>query len=200
MWEKSQAARTRSPGQDQVNLTDEESRIMPVAGGGFDQCYNAQAGVDVESLLLFGQHLSQNPNDKLEIAPALAVLTALPETLGTVDSLLADAGYFSQANVERCEEATILPYISGKRDAHNQRLQERCTEPAPLPADADALPRMTYRLRTTAGRAFYARRKCTVEPVFGIIKAVMGVRQFLLRGVDSVRDEWNLKRLHALRV
>jgi hypothetical protein len=73
--------------------------------------------------------------------------------------------------------------------------------------DTDALLRMTYRLRTTAGRALYARRKCTVEPVFGIIKAVMGFRQFLLRGVDSVRDAWNLvcmawnlKRLHALRV
>ena len=91
---------------------------MPVAGGGFDQCYHAQAGVDVESLLLFDQHLSQNPNDKLEIAPALAVLTVLPETLGMVDSVQADAGYFSQANVERCEEAIILPYS----DAHNQRL------------------------------------------------------------------------------
>jgi hypothetical protein len=72
--------------KDQVNLTDEESRIMPVSGGGFDQCYNAQASVDVESMLIVGQHLSQNPNDKLEIAPALAALMALPETLGTVDS------------------------------------------------------------------------------------------------------------------
>ena len=193
--------------KDQVNLTDDESRIMPVPGGGFDQCYNAQASVDVDSLLIVGQHLSQHPNDKQEIAPALAALTALPETLGTVDGLLADAGYFSQGNVEHCQQAAILPYISPKRDAHNQRRQERLLDPAPLPADADAMAQMKHRLQTAEGRALYARRKCTVEPVFGIIKAVLGFRQFLLRGVASVRGEWslvcmawNLKRLHTLRV
>ena len=192
--------------KDQVNLTDDESRIMPVPGGGFDQCYNAQASVDVDSLLIVGQHLSQHPNDKQEIAPALAALTALPETLGTVDGVLADAGYFSQGNVEHCQQAAILPYISPKRDAHNQRRQERLLDPAPLPADADAMAQMKHRLQTAEGRALYARRKCTVEPVFGIIKAVMGFRQFLLRGVASVRGEWNLvcmawnlKRLHTLR-
>ncbi len=193
--------------KDQVNLTDDESRIMPVPGGGFDQCYNAQASVDVDSLLIVGQHLSQHPNDKQEIAPALAALTALPETLGTVDGVLADAGYFSQGNVEHCQQAAILPYISPKRDAHNQRRQERLLDPAPLPADADAMAQMKHRLQTAEGRALYARRKCTVEPVFGIIKAVLGFRQFLLRGVASVRGEWslvcmawNLKRLHTLRV
>ena len=193
--------------KDQVNLTDDESRIMPVPSGGFDQCYNAQASVDVDSLLIVGQHLSQHPNDKQEIAPALAALTALPETLGTVDGVLADAGYFSQGNVEHCQQAAILPYISPKRDAHNQRRQERLLDPAPLPADADAMAQMKHRLQTAEGRALYARRKCTVEPVFGIIKAVLGFRQFLLRGVASVRGEWslvcmawNLKRLHTLRV
>ena len=68
---------------------------MPVPGGGFDQCYNAQAGVDVDSMLIVSQHLSQHPNDKLEIVPALAALTALPETLGTVDGVLADAVYLA---------------------------------------------------------------------------------------------------------
>ena len=178
--------------KDQVNLTDDESRIMPVPGGGFDQCYNAQAGVDVDSMLIVSQHLSQHPNDKLEIVPALAALTALPETLGTVDGVLADAGYFSQGNVEHCQQAAILPYISPKRDAHNQRRQERLLDPAPLPADADAMAQMKHRLQTAEGRALYARRKCTVEPVFGIIKAVLGFRQFLLRGVASVRGEWSL--------
>lgn len=192
--------------KDQVNLTDDQSRIMPVSGGGFDQCYNAQAGVDVESMLIVGQHLSQNPNDKLEIGPALESLNALPKQLGTVDGLLADAGYFSEANVESCLEETILPFISAHRDPHNRSLKERFAEPGPLPADADAVTQMTHRLQTKEGRALYARRKCTVEPVFGIIKAIMGFRQFLLRGVESVRGEWNLvcmawnlKRLHALR-
>lgn len=192
--------------KDQVNLTDEESRIMPVSGGGFDQCYNAQASVDIETMLIVGQHLSQNPNDKLEIDPALEVLKTLPEHLGTVDCLLADAGYFSEANVESCQEEKILPMISAHRDKHNQGLKERYSEPAPLAEGADAVEAMRHRLQTQAGRALYAKRKCTVEPVFGIIKAIMGFRQFLLRGVETVRGEWNLvcmawnlKRLHVLR-
>lgn len=192
--------------KDQVNLTDEESRIMPVAGGGFDQCYNAQASVDVDSMLIVGQHLSQSPNDKQEIDPALETLQSLPEKLGTVDHLLADAGYFSEANVDSCKEEEILPFISVKRDKHNQSLKERFSEPEPLPETADAVESMKHRLQTQEGRALYAKRKCTVEPVFGIIKAVMGFRQFLLRGVESVRGEWNLvcmawnlKRLHVLR-
>ena len=192
--------------KDQVNLTDEESRIMPVSGGGFDQSYNAQASVDIESMLIVGQHLSQNPNDKLEITPALAALSTLPETLGTVDSLLADAGYFSEANVGHCEKATILPFLSAHRDKHHPSLKERFSDPGPLPDGADAVTQMKHRLQTKEGRALYAKRKHTVEPVFGIIKAVMGFRQFLLRGVESVRGEWNLvciawnlKRLHVLR-
>jgi hypothetical protein len=191
---------------DQVNLTDKESRIMPVSGGGFDQCYNAQACVDVESMLIVGQHLSQHTNDKQEINPALAALKALPEQLGTVDSLLADAGYYSEANIDRCEQDAILPFISPKRDTHNQSLKERFAVADPLPADADAVTQMKHRLKTAAGRDLYGKRKCTVEPVFGIIKAIMGFRQFLLRGVEAVRGEWdlvcmawNLKRLHVLQ-
>ncbi|MGD9950204.1 MAG: IS1182 family transposase [Desulfobulbus sp.] len=191
--------------KDQVNLTDEESRIMPVSGGGFEQCYNAQASVDVDTMLILGSHLSQNPNDKLEIEPALAVLDALPESLGTVDTLLADAGYFSETNVDHCLEHQVLPYISAGRDTHNQTLQERFAEPTPLPDNADSVTRMKHQLKTKDGRALYAKRKSTVEPVFGVIKAVMGFRQFLHRGVESVRQEWdlvcmawNLKRLHVL--
>jgi len=191
--------------KDQVNLTDEESRIMPVSGGGFDQCYNAQASVDVETMLIVGRHLSQNPNDKLEIEPALAALATLPERLGTVDALLADAGYSSETNVDQCLKHKVLPYICTGRDTHNQTLKERFAEPTPLPDDADGVTQMKHRLKTREGRALYAKRKSTVEPVFGIIKAVLGFRQFLLRGVESVRKEWdlvciawNLKRLHVL--
>lgn len=191
--------------KDQVNLTDEESRIMPTPGGGFEQCYNAQASVDIESMLVVGQHLTQNSNDALEIEPALAALNKLPEELGTIDALLADAGYFSQNNVDRCLEEKILPYISSHRDGHNQSLKERFSEPPPLPENADTVTEMKYRLKTKDGRAIYAKRKCTVEPVFGIIKTIMGFRQFLLRGAESVRGEWNLvcmawnlKRMHVL--
>lgn len=205
---KGRAPKPPVPGprdKDQVNLTDEESRIMPVSSGGFDQCYNVQAGVDIDTMLIVSEHLTQNPNDKLEIKPALEALTTLPEKLGTVDSLLADAGYYSEANVESCEKEKILPFISLKRGHHNQSLKERFIEPDPLPEGADFLTQMRHRLQTQEGKAIYAKRKSTVEPVFGIIKAVMGFRQFLLRGVKSVRGEWslvcmawNLKRLHTL--
>ncbi len=192
--------------KDQVNLTDEESRIMPISGGGFEQCYNAQASVDIETMLIVSEHLTQSTNDKLEIDPALEALKALPKELGTVDSLLADAGYYSEANVNSCEEESITPFISVKRDHHNQSIKERFSEPAPLPEDANRVEQMRHRLQTQEGKAIYAKRKSTVEPVFGIIKAVMGFRQFLLRGVECVRGEWNLvciawnlKRLHVLQ-
>lgn len=191
--------------KDQVNLTDEESRIMPLSGGGFEQCYNAQASVDIETMLILGSHLTQNPNDKLEMEPALEALSALPESLGSVDTVLADAGYYSEANVDHCLEHEILPHISAERETHNQTLKERFGDPDSLPEDADEVTKMKHRLKTREGRALYAKRKCTVEPVFGIIKAIMGFRKFSLRGVKLVSGEWdlvciawNLKRLHTL--
>jgi transposase len=191
--------------KDQVNLTDKESRIMPSPGGGFEQSYNSQAAVDIDSLLIVENHITQQSNDKLELAPALENLSQLPEHLGAVDTLLADAGYFSSNNVEDCETNNIVPYIAVERQRHNAPPEDRFTEPEPLTPPADPVTKMKHRLKTVAGRAVYAKRKSTVEPVFGIIKAAMGFRQFLLRGLESVAGEWdlvciayNIKRLHAL--
>lgn len=191
--------------KDQVNLTDEESRIMPVSGGGFEQAYNVQAGVDTASLLVVAAHISQNPNDKQELKPVLEALGQLPEELGTVTTLIADNGYYSEANVELCEDEKITPYISAGREKHNPPLWERFQAPPPLSEEAGVLERMEHRLKTKEGRAVYARRKSTSEPVFGIIKAVMGFRHFMLRGAALVSGEWdlvciawNLKRLHVL--
>lgn len=192
---------------DQINLTDEESRIMPVSGGGFTQAYNAQAAVDTGSLLVVAAAVTQATNDKEQVVPMLAHLAALPEHLGQVDQLLADTGYCSGKNVEACEAAAIEPLIAVARDEHHAGWRERFTEPAPLPADATPVARMAHRLKTKAGRAAYALRKQTVEPVFGIIKSVLGFRQFHLRGLDQVTGEWrlvclawNLKRMAALRL
>lgn len=191
--------------KEQVNLTDQESRIMPDSGGSFEQAYNGQAAVEINSLLIVGGHVSQQANDKQEIEPALEQLAALPEPLGKVDGLLADNGYFSEHNVQRCEQHGIQPWIAVGRQPHNPSLADRFRDPPPLPADADAVARMKHRLATQAGRKVYAKRKSTVEPVFGIIKSVMGFRRFLLRGLAAVSGEWdlvciawNLKRLHAL--
>lgn len=191
--------------KDQVNLTDEESRIMPVSGGGFEQSFNAQAGVDTASKLIVSAHVTQQANDKRELVPTLKKLAVLPEELGTVTELIADSGYYSETNVIACEGKGVIPYIAVDRQEHNQTPWDRFSEPPPLPDDADSVTRMKHRLRTIAGKAVYAQRKVTSEPVFGIIKAVMGFRSFLLRGYESVQGEWNLvcmafniKRLHAL--
>jgi transposase len=192
--------------EDQINLTDDESRIMVVAGGGFEQCYNAQAVVDTETMLVVVPFVTQAPNDKQQIQPALNKITALPEGLNAPETLLADAGFMSEQNVIACLEAEIEPLIAVGRDAHHPGWKERFSEPAPLPENATPVEKMKHTLKTRAGKARYALRKQTVEPVFGIIKSVMGFRQFLLRGVEKVGHEWtlvclawNLKRMAVLR-
>jgi transposase len=190
---------------DQINLTDAESRIMKTRQG-FEQCYNGQAAVDVETMLVVGQFVTQAGNDKQQVEPMLKRLTALPEALGRVDALLADTGYCSEHNVERCRGSDIEPLIALARESHHLPWQERFGEPPALGPDASALETMAHRLKTRDGRARYALRKQTVEPVFGIIKSVMGFRQFLLRGLEATQGEWslvtmswNIKRLFALR-
>ncbi len=98
--------------KDQVNFTDGDSRIMPVSGGGFEQAYNAQASVDMDTMLIVGNHVSQNPNDKQEVEPAVEKLNQLPETLGKVNRAALDSGYFSEDNTKRLEEKQIEPYIA----------------------------------------------------------------------------------------
>ena len=192
---------------DQINLTDEASRIMKVAGGGFEQCYNAQAVVDTESMLILAPHLTQATNDKEQVEPMVEKVQANPDGLNRPGTWLADTGYYSEKNVAACVAADIEPLIAVKRDEHHPDWRERFTEPAkPLADDASAVEAMKHKLKTRAGRAAYALRKQTVEPVFGIIKSVMGFRQFLLRGLENVRNEWtlvclawNLKRMAVLR-
>ena len=190
---------------DQVNLTDEESRIMPVAGGGFEQCYNAQAAVASGSLLVVVADVTQAPNDKQQLVPALDKIDRLPDELGAVEALLADNGYFSENNVKACEAAGIDPFIAMGRQPHHPSLEERFAEAPPPPENPTPVEAMAHRLRTPAGKKTYGLRKQTPEPVFGIIKSVLGFRQFLLRGLEKVRGEWslvtmswNLKRMFVL--
>jgi transposase len=191
---------------DQINLTDEQSRIMPVSGGGFEQAYNAQACADVATLLVLATHVTQAPNDKEQIIPMLALLTAQSDHLGMPSCLLADTGYCSEKNIAACADANVAPLIAVARDEHHPGWRERHSEPAPLAANAGVVQRMAHTLKTKAGRAQYALRKQTIEPIFGIIKSVMGFRQYSLRGLDLVSAEWslvcltwNLKRMAVLR-
>ncbi len=193
--------------KDQINLTDEESRIMKVAGGGFDQCYNAQAAVATDSMLVVATEVTQAANDKEQLVPMLEKLEALPKELGRAECILADNGYLSEANVEQCEAAQIEPLIAMGRCRHHVTWKQRFA-PAPksLPVSATSLEKMAYRLRTPRGKELYGLRKQTPEPVFGIIKSVMGYRQCLLRGLKNVKGEWNLvtmswniKRMFAMQ-
>jgi transposase len=190
---------------DQINLTDEESRIMPVAGGGFDQCYNAQAVVAADSLLVVATDVVQAANDKQQLEPMVEKLKALPDELGQVETLLADNGYFSAANVTTCEATNIVPLIATGREVHHPSLAERFAAVPTAPQDPTPVQSMAHRLKTAEGKKLYALRKQVPEPVFGIIKSVLGFRQFLLRGLDCVRGEWslvtmawNMKRMFAL--
>lgn len=151
--------------------------------------------------------VTQAPNDKEQVKPMLEALAAPAQTLGKVDCLLADTGFFSETNVRACEAAKIDPLMAVARDEHHPGWRERHSEPAPLPENATPAQIMSHRLKTKAGRALYALRKQTVEPVFGIIKSVMGFRQFSLRGLEKVSGEWslvclawNLKRMAVLRL
>lgn len=179
---------------------------MPVSGGGCEQAFNAQGGIDVETHMLVEPHVPQNPNDKQEIKPALEKIATLPAHLGEVETILADTGYFSEANAEDCQEAGIEPLIPEKRQPHNLPFKEGFQKDPESKPDATPLQAMQHRMNTKEGKALYAKRKSTVETVFGIIKQVQGFSQFLLRCLDSVQSEWalvcigwNLKRMHALK-
>jgi transposase len=190
---------------DQVNLTDEDSRIMPIPGGGFEQCYNAQAAVAAGSLLVIAADVTQATNDKQQLEPMLGKIADLPEALGKVEDLLADNGYFSEGNVNACAAVGIEPVIATGRQAHHPSSEERHAAAPPAPQNPTPLEAMSHRLKTPQGKKRYALRKQVVEPVFGIIKSVLGFRQCLLRGLDQVRGEWslvtmswNIKRMFVL--
>lgn len=190
--------------KDQYNFTDPDSRIMKNStDDGFDQHYNVQVAVDQASLLIVAESLSNHPNDKGEAEPTLA---ALVPDLGQVKGVALDNGYFSPSTIDACEKRGIEPYIATGRQAHHQPWQTWLAHTdEPPPADASPKVKMAYKLQTELGHEIYRLRKCTVEPVIGIIKDVLGFRQFSLRGLIAAAGEWtlvclafNLKRLHVL--
>jgi transposase len=178
--------------KDQYNFTDPESRIMKVRGG-FEQSYNAQAAVEVGSMLVVGQHVTPQANDKQQLVPALA---AVSPVVTQVSNVLADSGYYSENAVLTTGAAhpDTTVYAAMKRQSHGRSVAqlEAQADPPPPPADAPVAERMTHRLDTAKGKQLYGLRKQTVEPVFGIIKQAIGFRRFLLRGQEKVELEWNL--------
>ena len=190
--------------QDQYNFTDPDSRIMKNStNDGFDQHYNVQVAADQESLLIVTQALSNHPNDKQE---ALPTLKEIPAEIGRPKAVAMDNGYFSETNIQDCENLGIEPYIATGREPHHLDWHTFFQQQSEPPADeASPMVKMAYKLQTAIGQAIYRLRKCTVEPVIGIIKEIMGFRQFSLRGLAAAAGEWglvcqafNLKRMHIL--
>ncbi|HNT54672.1 MAG TPA: IS1182 family transposase [Anaerolineaceae bacterium] len=190
--------------KDQYNFTDPDSRIMKNSNNkGVDQHYNVQVANDQDSLLIVAQALSNHPNDKQE---ALPTLDALDPQIGKPEAVAMDNGYFSQSNIEGCRLRGIEPYIATGREPHHRDWLSYFDQlPEPPGEEASPKEKMAYKLQTEIGKAIYRVRKCTIEPVIGIIKEILGFRQFSLRGLWAAAGEWclvclafNLKRMHPL--
>lgn len=173
--------------KDQYNFTDSESRIMKTPKG-FDQCYNAQAAV-TDDMVIVGAYSNAHVNDKQEFIP---VINAVPQgLLEEVTTAVADTGYCSQKNITDCEQMDIVPIIATSRERHNSFLdnvlkglpQQKCTTPN---------KNTNKSLSEQECREIYKNRKQTVEPVFGIIKEILGFRRFSLRGEQETDAEWSL--------
>jgi transposase len=190
--------------KDQYNFTDPDSRIMKNSTNqGVDQHYNVQVAADQDSLLVIATALSNHPNDKQEAVPTLE---AISPKVGKPGAAALDNGYFSATNVTAFEKCGVVPYIATGREPHHIDWHTFFQE-QPEPPDVHASPKvkMAYKLQTEIGQAIYRLRKCTVEPIIGIIKEILGFRQFSLRGLAAAAGEWclvclafNLKRMHIL--
>jgi len=195
------------PDKMQYNFTDSQSRIMKAGNGQhFEQAYNAQAAVETDSLLIVGQLVTDAPNDKEQLNP---VLDSIPEQVLDVENVLADTGYYSEAAVKKAE-ADNGPdvYCAVEKTGHHRTVSdlEKKAPPAPPAPEAGMKEQMRYRLKTEKGQALYKQRKQTVEPVFGVIKEVLGFRRFSMRGKEKAETEWcliclsyNLKKLFTLK-
>jgi transposase len=196
----------------QYHFTEPESRIMKAGNGQhFEQAYNAQAAVN-EVMLIVGQRVSDAPNDKQELAASVAAIS--PVVAGDIHAVLVDSGFYSAAAVQAVEQKNdgtpsgLTVYAAVGKQSHHKTVADLLPqfEPAPLAANASPKEKMAHRLQTSVGKQLYKLRKQTVEPAFGIIKSVLGFRQFLLRGREKVSLEWllvcvsyNFKRLCMLK-
>ena len=188
--------------KDQYNFTDPDSRIMK-SHGSFEQCQNAQAAVDISSLMVVGTGLTNTSVDFRELLPTLEDVT---NNIGKPGSVLADGGYYSEENVKGCKKRNVEAYIAVGREKHNKPLKERSRKRPPH-SFSPLRKEMWKKVKSEDGKEIYRNRMFTVEAVFGIIKHIVGFRQFSMRGISKAVGEWdlvclayNLKRLHQLRL
>ena len=177
----------------QRNFTDPESRIMPDGGrkGSFVQAYNAQIAVDSAAQIIVAAEITQETNDSQQLAP---LLERVKQNLGAKpEAVTADAGYFSEDQLNDKRVKGIELYVAAGKQQHDQPEPDGVMQPSDPPVESEAArEQMKQKLKTEKGRALYKMRKAIVEPVFGQIKAARGIRAFLFRGLEKVRAEWML--------
>lgn len=193
------------PENKQYNFTDPESHIMK-SDGTYVQAYNAQAAVETGSMFIVGERVTNEPNDKQELN---ADVESIAPVYGKVNAVLADTGYFSEDGVEEVEkDGGPIAYVAVGKSAHGCRVEDiEARDDPQAPEDrASRTDKMRHRLTTKAGKDLYKLRKQTVEPVFGIIKEVLGFRNFSMRGREKAETEWsmvclayNIRRLFVLQ-
>jgi transposase len=195
----------------QINLTDADSQLMRKnTRSSYEQCYNAQATVDADgSQLVLNPRVTRCASDRNEL---VANIEGIPETVGKPEAVLADSAYACEEQVMHVQSDGVDAYVSTGAEARQMRRRYDLRPPSKRSETkkepkAPWLLEMRSKLETDTGRALYALRKQTVEPVFGIVKDVMGFRQFLLRGLQKVEGEWqlvtlayNVKRLWNLKM
>jgi len=205
MGKKAKGRKPKAPdsspeSSDQYNFTDPESRIMKTSSG-FNQCYNGQ-GVVNDDMVIVGAYCNAHVNDKQEFIPAI---NSVPEELGEISFAVADTGYFSEKNINDCKNKGIKPIISIAREKHNTYLENKLSSDDDINYGDTPVDKMNQTLKSKEGKDIYKKRKQTVEPVFGIIKEILGFRRFSLRGEFETDCEWalvclgyNLKRFFKL--
>jgi transposase len=183
----------RPDAKDQRNFTDPESRIMPDGArkGSFVQAYNVQIAVDSEAQIIVAAEITQQTNDKQQLAP---MLDQVAKNMGAKPvAATADTGYFSADQVNDERAAGIDLYIAIGKQKHGEPEPPTVTETGEPQDDTEsAKEKMKRKLQTETGKALYKMRKAIVEPVFGQIKAARGIRAFLLRGMEKASAEWKL--------
>jgi len=178
--------------KDQINFTDPESRIMKASNKGWDQCGNAQA-VTNEHQIILAADVTDQANDVRQTVPMVDQTRANLDAAGVKEAIkaaLGDAGYYSETNAKDLEQRGIEPYLATERLKHHEKVA--AAPRGRIPAGLSAKQRMARKLRTKKGRLMYAKRKGMIEPIFGQLKQVLGLRQFSMRGLASMRSEWRL--------
>lgn len=173
--------------KNQYNFTDPESRIMKNSDKAFVQAYNAQATVDVDSHIILAADVTDNASDRKQLKSQVEQVKQNTKRKPRICS--ADAGYYSESNLEYLESEKINALIPPDKIKHSEWRTRNCYY-GRIPKNANRAYRMRRKLRTKQGRALYKHRMTSIEPVFGFIKEQLHLRQFLHRGIDKVRSIW----------